>query len=117
MHAASAVVLNAVKRLSGIPGEIHLLAPPVMESITGLKKDILRMRSVSLDLEETLIALGMSATANPAARAAMLRLVDLRGREFHTTHIPTPGDEAGLRRLGLNVTSDPTFASGSLFLG
>jgi uncharacterized protein (UPF0371 family) len=117
MHAASAVVLNAVKRLAGIPDEIHLLAPPVMESITGLKKDILRMRSVSLDLEETLIALGMSATANPAAKAAMLRLVDLRGCEFHTTHIPTPGDEAGLRRLGLNVTSDPTFASGSLFLG
>jgi uncharacterized protein (UPF0371 family) len=117
LHAASAVVLNAIKRLSGILDEIHLLAPAIMESIASLKKDILKMRSVSLDLEETLIALGMSATSNPAAKVAMGRLKDLAGCEFHTTHIPTPGDEAGLRRLGVNVTSDPTFSSGSLFIG
>jgi uncharacterized protein (UPF0371 family) len=116
LHAASAVVLNAIKRLSGIPDEIHLLAPTIMESIADLKKNILKMPSVSLDLEETLIALGMSATASPAAKAAMGRLRDLAGWEFHTTHIPTPGDEAGLRRLGVNVTSDPTFASRSLFI-
>ncbi|MGE5237049.1 MAG: DUF1846 domain-containing protein [Acidobacteriota bacterium] len=117
MHAASAAVLNAVKLLSGIPDAIHLLAPEVMRSITGLKKDVLRMRSVSLDLEETLIALGMSAANSPAAGAAVQRLGELRDCEFHTTHIPTPGDEAGLRRLGVRVTSDPTFASRSLFLG
>jgi len=116
LHAASSVVLNGIKRLSGIPDEIHLLAPAIIESIAELKKDILRMRSVSLDLEETLIALGMSATSNPAAKAAMARLKDLVGCEFHTTHIPTPGDEAGLRRLSVNVTSEPTFASRSLFI-
>ncbi len=116
LHAASSVVLNAIKRLSAIPDEIHLLAPAIIESIAGLKKDILRMRSVSLDLEETLIALGMSATSNLAAKVAMARLKDLVGCEFHTTHIPTPGDEAGLRRLGVNVTSEPTFASRSLFI-
>ncbi|MCU0292487.1 MAG: DUF1846 domain-containing protein [Thermoanaerobaculaceae bacterium] len=116
MHAASAVVLNAIKQISRIPDEIHLLAPTIMESITSLKKDILNMKSVSLDLEETLIALGMSATSNPAAKVAMHRLKDLSGCEFHTTHIPTPGDEAGLRRLGVNVTSDPNFASRSLFI-
>jgi uncharacterized protein (UPF0371 family) len=117
MHAASAVVLNAIKQLSRIPDEIHLLAPDIMQSIAGLKKDILCMKSVSLDLEETLIALGLSAAANPAARAAMQRLRELAGCEYHTTHIPTPGDEAGLRRLGVNVTSDPNFASRSLFVG
>jgi uncharacterized protein (UPF0371 family) len=117
MHAASAVVLNAVKQLSRIPDEIHVLAPDIMQSIAGLKNDILRMRSVSLDLEETLIALGLSAATNPAARAAMQRLPELAGREYHTTHIPTPGDEAGLRRLSVNVTSDPNFASRSLFVG
>jgi len=116
MHAASAVVLNAIKHLSRIPDEIHLLAPTIMQSIANLKKDILKMKSVSLDLEETLIALGMSATANPAAKVAMQRLESLSGCEFHTSHIPTPGDEAGLRRLGVNVTSDPNFASRSLFI-
>jgi len=111
MHAASAVVLNAIKHLSRLPDEIHLLAPSVVESIAALKKHTLRMRSVSLDLNETLIALAISATTNPAAQVAMEKLKELQGREFHTTHLPTPGDEAGLRRLGLNVTSDPVFAS------
>ncbi len=114
MHAASAVVLNAVKRLSRIPDEIHLLTPDVMASIAGMKKDVLRMKAVSLDLDETLIALGISAAASPAAKAAVGRLTQLAGCEFHTTHLPTPGDEAGLRRLGVNVTADPAFASHAL---
>jgi uncharacterized protein (UPF0371 family) len=117
MHAASAVVLNAVKGLSRIPDEIHLLTPNVVESIAGMKKDILKMKAVSLDLDETLIALGISAAANPAAAAAVQRLTQLRGCEFHTTHLPTSGDEAGLRRLGLNATSEPQFASRALVLG
>lgn len=116
LHASSSAVLNAIKQLSRIPDEIHLLAPTIMESICSLKTDILRMKAVSLDLEETLIALGLSATANPAAKMAIHRLTELAGCEMHLTHIPTPGDEAGLRRLGLNVTSDPSFASRSLFI-
>jgi uncharacterized protein (UPF0371 family) len=32
------------------------------------------------------------------------------------THIPTPGDERGLRSLGVNLTSDPVFASDRLFV-
>ena len=116
MHAASAVVLNALKHLSRIPDEIHLLTPNVMESIASLKKDIMRMKAVSLDLDETLIALAISATTNPSAMAAMERLKNLSGCEFHTTHIPTAGDEAGLRRLGVNVTSEPNFATRSLVI-
>jgi hypothetical protein len=32
------------------------------------------------------------------------------------THIPTPGDEAGLKRLGLNLTSDLNFSTKDLFI-
>ncbi|MEN8162527.1 MAG: DUF1846 domain-containing protein [Acidobacteriota bacterium] len=115
MHSASALILNAAKVLAGIPDEIHLLAPSIIEGITDLKKEILMMRSISLDLEETLIALGVSASSNPSARLAMEKLKMLQGCEVHCTHIPTPGDEAGLRRLGVNVTSDPDFATKFLF--
>jgi len=80
-------------------------------------KSRLGQRSASLDLEETLIALGISATTNPAAQLGIEKLVELRGCEAHMTHIPTPGDEAGLRRLGVNLTSDPSFSSKSLFVG
>jgi uncharacterized protein (UPF0371 family) len=116
MHAASSVVLNAAKALAGIPDAIHLLAPQVTESLTRFKKDILASRQVSLDLEETLIALAMSASVNPAAEAAVQRLKALRGCEVHITHIPTPGDEAGLRKIGVNLTCEPNFASNDLFV-
>ena len=41
----------------------------------------------------------------------------LRGCEVHMTHIPTPGDDTGLRRLGVNLTCDPQFATSNLFVG
>ena len=114
-HSASSLILNAIKVMAGIPDEIHLLSPKVIESIFKLEKDILGEKSVSLDLEETLIALSISATTNPTAQAAMGKLTELRGCEVHMTHIPTPGDEAGLRRIGVNLTSDPNFSTNSLF--
>ena len=115
MHAASALVLNAIKRLAGVPDQMHLLSPAILESIANLKKNILASRSVSLDLEETLIALSISAATNPAAQLAMENLQRLYGCEAHLTHIPRPGDEAGLRRLGINLTSEPNFSSKDLF--
>jgi uncharacterized protein (UPF0371 family) len=117
MHAAASLVLNAAKRLAGIPDAIHLLSPNVTEALSHFKKDVLGSRVVSLDLGEALIALAISAAVNPAAQAAVDRLKDLRGCEAHITHIPTPGDEAGLRRLGVNLTADPVFAGPNLYVG
>ncbi len=117
LHAASSVVLNAIKCLAGLPDKILLLSPTTLESITRLKEDILSAKTVSLDLEETLIALSICATSNPTAQMAMEQLKGLAGCEMHITHIPTPGDDAGLRRLGVNLTSDPNFSSKYLFVG
>ena len=74
------------------------------------------MRSMKLKSEATLIALSISATVNPAAQLAMEKLEELHGYEVHMTHIPTPGDEAGLRRLGANLTSYPNFSTKDLFI-
>ena len=115
MHSASSLILNAIKVLAGIPDEIHLLSPQVIESIFKLEKNILGEKSVSLDLEETFIALSISATTNPTSQVAMEKIRNLRGCEVHMTHIPTPGDEAGLRRIGVNLTTDPNFSTNSLF--
>jgi uncharacterized protein (UPF0371 family) len=116
LHAAASLVLNAIKNLAGIPDKLHLLSPAIIESIGKLKKNINGQKKVNLDLEEVLIALSISATTNPTAQLAMEKLGELRGCEVHTTHIPTPGDEAGLRNLGVNLTSDPNFSSKSLFI-
>jgi len=116
MHATSSLILNAIKVLSGLPDKIHLLSPSVIESIGNLRKDISGQKSVSLDLEEALIALSISATTNPTAKMCMDKLKELSGCEVHITHIPTPGDEAGLRRLGVNLTTEPNFSTNSLFV-
>jgi uncharacterized protein (UPF0371 family) len=116
MHATSALILNAIKILADIPDNIHLLSPNILGSISNLKSEFYTHKRLSLNLEETLIALSISADFNPSAKVAMEKLKELKGCEMHSTHIPTPGDEAGLRRLGLHITSDPNFSSKRLFI-
>jgi uncharacterized protein (UPF0371 family) len=114
MHSASSLILNVAKRLAGIPAEIPLLSINTIQSISNLKKHILKYKTLSLDLDETFISLSISATTNPVSQLALEKLDELQGREVHMTHIPTPGDEAGLRRLGVNLTTDPNLSSHSL---
>jgi uncharacterized protein (UPF0371 family) len=114
MHAASSTVLNAIKMLAGIPDRMHLLAPNVIDAVSNFKKETFAAKNVSLSLDEALTALAISATTNPVAQEAVSKLKDLRGCEMHLTHLPTSGDEAGLRRLGVNLTSEPNFASKNL---
>ena len=90
LHASSSLILNAAKHLAGIPDSMHLMPPSITESLGHLKKDILKGREVSLNLDETLIALGISASGNPAAQAAVEKLSELRNCEVHITHMPTP---------------------------
>ncbi len=116
MHASSSMILHAIKHLADIPDKIKLLPLYITDAIRDMKTDILNEKSVSLDLEETLIALSISATTNPAAQLAIEQLKNLRNCEVHITHIPTPGDEAGLRRLGVNLTSEPNFSTKDLFI-
>jgi len=116
MHAAASLVLNASKHLAGLPDSLLLLPKNLIDSVTFLKKDILNGKEVSLDVEEMLILLGISALSNPAAQAALEKLKQLRDCEVHLTHIPTPGDEAGLRKLNVNLTCDPEYSSKSLFV-
>ncbi|HOF42064.1 MAG TPA: DUF1846 family protein, partial [Candidatus Hydrogenedentes bacterium] len=116
MHSTASAVLNAIKHLAEIPDKIHLIAPNIINAIGNMKRDIKDGKSISLNLEEALIAVGASAPFNSAAQIAIEQLVNLRGCDMHTTHIPTPGDEAGLRTLGVNLTSDALFASDNLYL-
>ena len=114
MHAPAAVVLNAVKKLAKIDDDVHLLSPATIESIKGLKRSI-RTLPLRLDLEEVLVALSVNAAVFEPASDGMEKLTELRGCEAHLTHIPSSGDESGLRSLGIYVTCDPLFGSRRLF--
>ncbi len=114
MHAASSVFLNALRHLADIPSRIPLLSDDILKAISSLKKDILKAKAVSLDLDEAMICLSVSAATNPVSKLALEKVVELRGCEVHMTHIPTLGDDAGLRRLGINLTTDPNFSTKTL---
>ena len=114
MHAVSAAIINAIKHLADIKDKIHILKPEVMSDLSTLKKDILNMSSESMTLDEILVALSISAHTDSNGKEALSMLKELSGCELHGTHIPTPGDEAGLRRLGINFTTD-AIPSSSLF--
>lgn len=115
MHAASSLVIKAIKHLAGIPENIPLLSPSIIESVGTLKKNILQAKTLSMDLEETMISLSIASATNPTVQVALEKLKELKGCEVHSTHIPTPGDEAGLKRLGVNLTSEPNFSTKDLF--
>ncbi len=115
MNAASGLILNAIKVISGIPDNIHLLSPNIIESIKTLKKQNFGEKNPTMDLEETLIALSISATTNPTAQMAMSNLKELKDCEVHSTHILPHTDDSVLRKLGVNLTCDPEFPSESLF--
>ncbi len=116
MSCSSSVVLNSIKELADIPDRIHLLSPNIMKYVKRLKKDILGLRYQRLDLEEALICLSMSSATNPTAEIALKKLKELEGCQVHLTHIPTPGDEAGLRNLRINLTTDANFSSRELVI-
>lgn len=115
LDASSAVLINALKAIAGINDNIHLISPTIIEDITKLKKNILQSKNLGLDCEEMLIALTISATTNPMAQAALDQLPMLKGAQLHSTTILGKGDEQTLRKLGVDVTSDPVFPTENLY--
>lgn len=115
MNASAALLLNAVKKLSGIPDEMHIMAPSILEPIINMKRDVLRSKKPVLDMEEVLIALSISAVSGSNAEIAIKHVEELRGCEAHSNTIIKPSDEMIYRSLGINLTCDAEYASKELF--
>ena len=115
MVAAGAAVLNAVKKLAGIPDDLYLIAPNVFKSIQELKGGVLHHDRTSLNLEEILTALSISAESNSCAEKAVKILEQLRGCRAHCTAILSERDEQTLRAMGIDVTCDPEYLTTNLY--
>lgn len=114
MHAASSMILNALKYLAGLPDWLHLIPETYTHSILNLKSQTFHRTATNLDVTELLIALGISAANSNAVERAVEKLVELRGCNVHLTHMVSDGDAAGLRRLGVSMTCDPQFPTKNL---
>lgn len=115
LHSESACIINALKRLSKIPDSIDIFPKHIIDSIKKMRQKISGSSNPSLDVSEILIALAISASTNPSAQECIKKLSLLKGAEMHSTHLPTKGDETGIRDLGINLTTDAEI-SGRVYL-
>jgi uncharacterized protein (UPF0371 family) len=112
---SSAALLNALKKLGGINDELLILPQVVMEPLQSLKINNLGNHNPRLHADEILIALAISATTNPMAAIAMEQLPKLRGCQAHISVIPSSVDSTVYRKLGLNLTCEPVYATKKLY--
>ena len=112
---SAAVILNAVKILGGIPKNVHLIPPEVIEPVQELKCKYLGNHNPRLHSDEVLVALSVSAASDPNAAKALSMLPLLKNCEAHSTVILSAVDDNTFRRLGVNLTCDPTYQSHKLY--
>ncbi len=116
MSPAAGVLLNALKVLADIPKKAHLISPDAaIRPIQTLKTRHLGASTRRLSAGEVLIALAISATTNPVAGLALEHLADLRGCQAHSTVILGHADTDTFKRLGLQTTCDPQYATNDLY--
>lgn len=115
LGASAAMLLNALKRLAGIPDEIDLISPKVIEPIQKLKVDHLGNHNPRLHTDEILIALSICAAEDDNARRAFDKLSELEGCDVHSTVILSSVDRDIFRKLGVNLTCEPEYQTNKLY--
>ena len=111
LGAASAMLLNALKYLAGIPDEVLLISPAVLEPIANLKTGCFGNRNPRLHMDETLIALAICAASDETAARAYAQLPNLRGAEMHSTVVLSHVDDTTSKKLGIRLTCEPVYQS------
>ena len=115
MSPAAGVLLNAMKVLADIPKKAHLIDPEAIHPIQKVKVTHLGASNPRLLADEVLIALAISATHNPLAAEALNHLADLRGCQAHSTVILSHSDIDVFKRLGLQITCEPSYETNKLY--
>lgn len=115
LGACSAMLLNALKHMAGIPKEVDLLDAAVIEPIQRLKVESFGSKNPRLHTDEILIALSMSAVTNPVARLALEKLPQLCDTDAHATVILSETDTRILKKLGIRLTTEPTYETERLY--
>ncbi len=115
LGASAALLLNALKYLAEIPDDVKLISPEVIDPIQNLKVGSLGSHNPRLHTDEVLIALSVCAATDERAAKAMEQLPKLKGLEVHTSVILSGVDTSTFRKLGVNLTSEPSYQTKKLY--
>lgn len=112
---AAAMLLNTLKILAGIPDNIDLISPSVIEPIQRLKTEIMGNHNPRLHTDEVLTALSICAATSDMAKKALDTVKQLRGTEAHSSVILARVDDQVFRKLGVNMTCEPNYQTKKLY--
>ncbi len=115
LGASSAMLINVLKDLAGIPDGMDLLSRAVIEPIQELKVKHMGNRNPRLHTDEVLIALSICAATNPMAKLAIKQLPKLRDLEAHSSVILASVDSQTFKKLGVHMTNEPQTQTKKLY--
>lgn len=115
LGASSSLLLNCLKELSGIPDEVNLIPPTIIEPIQELKTKVMGNHNPRLHTDEILIALSICAATDDVAKKALQAAEKLKGLEAHSSVILSRVDENVFRKLGVNITFEPKYQTKKLY--
>ena len=109
LGAASSLLMNALKSVTGVGMELEVISNEAIEPISRLKTQQLGSRNPRLHPDETLIALSITSATSEVAARVLAGLPKLRGCDAFFSVIISSTDEALLKKLGINVCCEPKF--------
>ena len=109
LGSSAALLLNAVKELSGIDHDVHVLSPESIAPIQTLKTKYLGSKNPRLHTDEVLIALSATAAQSEDAQKALSCLPQLKGCQVHSSVMLSDVDRKMFQRLGCDLTCEPKF--------
>ena len=109
LGAASSLLMNALKSVTGVDMELEVIADEAIEPISRLKTAQLGSRNPRLHPDETLIALSITSATSEVAARVLAGLPRLRGCDAFFSVIISSTDEALLKKLGINVCCEPKY--------
>ena len=109
LGAASSLLMNALKVVTGVDLEVEVISDEAIEPIQRLKTHYLGATNPRLHPDETLMALSISSATDEVAARVLGGLERLRGCDAFFSVIISAEDEELLRRLGINVCCEPKY--------
>lgn len=104
---SAALILNALKHLSGIDHSIKLIPQEMIEPIQRTKVQMLHGHNPRLHTDEVLVALSMLSLNDENCRRALACLPQLDGCQVHATVMLSEVDRKIFKKLGIGLTTDP----------
>ena len=115
LGAASSLMMNALKAVTGVDMELEVISNDAIEPISRLKTSQLGSANPRLHPEETLIALSITSASSEIAERVLAGLPKLRGCDAFFSVIISSSDEALFKKLGINVCCEPKFERRGFF--